>query len=146
WRVAALALVGAVFVAGLLVTLVMAPVWIVAAVRGRLAARGGAAVRFLPLGALAAVAVTFVLPILAVTSPGVTATHRLASPGPYALAVFLGSLLFPVLAALGVRAAIRSREARPFVRLYAALTCAAVLALAAYSAAIGWIGIRTWTM
>jgi hypothetical protein len=51
-----------------------------------------------------------------------------------------------VLAALGLRASLRAREARAFVRLYAGLTCGTVLVLAAYSAAIGWIGIRTWTL
>jgi hypothetical protein len=146
WRVIVVAAVGFLLVAGLLVSLVMAPVWIVAAVRRRLAPRGGAAVRFLPLGALAAVAVTFALPLAAVGSSGMTGTHRLAAPGPYSLAIFLGSLLFPVLAALGLWASLRAHEAGAFVRLYAGLTCAAVLVLAAYSAAIGWIGIRTWTM
>lgn len=146
WRVALIATVGLAIVGGLLVALLLTPVWILAAVRGRLANRGGAAVRLLPPSALIAVALTFGLPIAALSSSGMTGVHRLATVGPYSLAIFVSSLLFPLLAALGLRAAWRARQARATVRRFAHLTCAAVLVLAAYAAAIGWIGIRTWTM
>jgi hypothetical protein len=141
WRVIVVATVGFLLVAGLLVSLVMAPVWIVAAVRtGSLS--GGAAVRFLPLGALAAVA-AFTLPLAAVGSSGMTGAHRLASPGPTPSRSSWEASSSPCSPASASGPAF-AREARP--------SCACTRAdlrrrcCAGRLLAIGWIGIRTWTL
>jgi hypothetical protein len=79
WRVALIATVGVAIVGSILVSLLLTPVWILAAVRGRLANRGGAAVRLLPASALIAATLTFGLPIAALSSSGMTGVHRLAT-------------------------------------------------------------------
>ena len=146
WRIGLIALVGFLLGLGLLVSIAMLPVWIVGWIRGRLTGRGGSAIRFAPIGALAALALTFALPIAAISSPGMKALHRLADVGPYSLAILVCSILFPLLAALGLWLGVRRREAGWFVRIYACATSLAVLAVAAYAGSIGWIAARTWRM
>jgi multisubunit Na+/H+ antiporter MnhG subunit len=70
----------------------------------------------------------------------------LAEPGPLSVLILVCSLLFPLLAALGLWRSLRATEARAFVRLYAGLTSIAVLGVAIYAASIGWIGVATWKL
>ncbi len=146
WRAALIVIVLGLIVLGLLISIVMLPVWLIALFRGRLAERGGALVRFLPIGALATLLLTFVLPLLVIASGSTTAMHRLAEPGPYSITILLCSVAFPILAALGLWRSLRAPEAKRSVRLYARATTLAVLAFAAYAAAIGWVGVMTWKM
>jgi CubicO group peptidase (beta-lactamase class C family) len=146
WWVLVMASVLGLLALGALVGLVMSPFWLIAWLRGRLATRGGAGVRLLPLLACAALAVTFGLPLGYLASGAIPEALRLARPGPYSYLILVSSLLFPLLALLGLWRAIATAGVGPFVRLYAALTSLAVLAFSAYAASIGWIGARTWTM
>jgi len=146
WRAALIVAVLGLLVLGLLISVVMLPVWLIAKFRGRLAERGGALVRFLPIGALATLILTFVLPLLVIASGSTTAMHRLAEPGPYSIAILLCSLAFPILAALGLWRSLRAPGTKRSVRLYARATTLAVLAFATYAAAIGWVGVMTWKM
>jgi hypothetical protein len=124
----------------------MLPVWLIAKFRGRLAERGGALVRFLPVGALATLLLTFIPPLLIIGGGSTTAMRRLAAPGFTSITVLLCSLLFPLLAAWGFWRSFRAPGAKRFVRLYARATTLAVLVFAAYAAAIGWVGVMTWRM
>jgi CubicO group peptidase (beta-lactamase class C family) len=146
WRVAAIAAVLGLLVLGALVGLLMSPIWLVAGLRGRLGARGGAGVRLLPLLAVIALLVTFGLPFGYLVSGAIPEALRLAHPGPYSYAILASSLLFPLLALLGLWRALVAPDVGRIVRLYAALTSLAVLAFSAYAAAIGWLPARTWTM
>jgi CubicO group peptidase (beta-lactamase class C family) len=146
WRALVIAAVLLLLALGAVIGLVMSPVWLVALMRGRLAARGGALVRFLPLLGLVALGITFALPLGYLASGSIAAARPLAHPGPVACAVFACSVLFPLLGALGLWRAMRARDAGLFVRLHAGATSMALLAFAAYAAAIGWVGARTWTM
>jgi CubicO group peptidase (beta-lactamase class C family) len=146
WRVLVIACVLGLLTLAALLGLVMSPVWLIAWLRGRLATRGGAGVRFLPLLAIAALAVTFGLPLAYLTSGAIPEALRLARPGPYSYLILASSLLFPLLAVLGLWRALATDGVGRFVRLYAALTSLAVLAFSAYAASIGWVGARTWAM
>jgi hypothetical protein len=86
------------------------------------------------------------LAIRGAAGSGTSALHALADIGPYSLTIFAASLLFPLLAALGLWLALTRRDVSAVVRVYAALVCAALLAFSAYALPIGWIGARTWTM
>lgn len=131
---------------GVLISIVMLPVWLIALFRGRLVERGGALVRFLPGGALAALLLTFVLPLLVIASGSTTAMRRLGEPGPYSITILLCSLSFPMLAAWGFWRSLKAPAAKLPVRLFARATTLAVLVFAAYAAAIGWVGAMTWRM
>jgi hypothetical protein len=146
WRAAAIVAVLGALVLGAVFGLVMTPVWLIALARGRLAARGGAAVRFLPVLSVAALVVTFGLPFTYLASGQIPDALRLAHPGPFAYTILAASLLFPLLAAAGVWRALTASGTGRLVRFYAAATSLALLALAAYAAAIGWVPARTWTM
>ncbi|MES2129567.1 MAG: serine hydrolase domain-containing protein [Pseudomonadota bacterium] len=146
WRAAIIVLVLATMALGAVIAVLMAPVWLVAWGRGRLKDKGGAAMRFLPLLAFAAFGMTFAFPFSIMASGDVTATRALAAPGLYSIAVFLCSLLFPLLSAIGLWCALRGTDAGRMVRVYVGLTSLALLAFSAYAASIGWIGACTWTM
>ncbi|HEY2344506.1 MAG TPA: serine hydrolase domain-containing protein [Xanthomonadaceae bacterium] len=136
--------IGFVLVVGTLIGLVLLLVWTVARLRGR--ARGGAMVRLWPIAGVVALVATFALPLAALLAPGMQAVHRLSDAGPYAVAIMLGSLLFPVFGALGLVSSLRANEARRFVRINAGLVSIALLAVAGYAFSIGWIGMRTWAL
>ena len=146
WRAVLIFLVLGLLVLGALISVVMLPVWLIAWLRGRLADRGGVLVRLLPIGALVALLATFVLPLLVVVSGSTTAMRQLAEPGIYSIAILLCSVLFPLLAVLGLWRSLRATGANAFVRLYAGLTTLGILAFAVYAASIGWVGAATWTM
>jgi CubicO group peptidase (beta-lactamase class C family) len=146
WSVAVSFAVIGLLVIGVFISVVMLPIWLIALFRGRLVERGGALVRFLPVGALATLLLTFALPLAVIASGSTTAMHRLGEPGPYSITILLCSLAFPILAAWGLWRSLHAREAKLFVRLYARATTLAVLLFAVYAAAIGWVGVMTWRM
>ncbi len=146
WRAGVIAGVLGLMALGAVIAIMMSPVWLVAWLRGRSSERSGASVRFLPFLAFVAMAVTFALPIAFVASGSIPATRLLAAPGPYSITVLVCSVLFPLLAALGLWHALRADGANVVVRLYAGLTSLALLVFSAYAASIGWVGAQTWTM
>ncbi|MEQ1863653.1 MAG: serine hydrolase domain-containing protein [Micropepsaceae bacterium] len=146
WRVAVIAGVLGFLALGAVIAVLMSPVWLIAWLRGRLADRGGALVRILPLLSVVALIVTFALPLGYLTSGAIPAALQLAQPGPYAYTIFASSILFPLFAALGLWRALTASGVGVFVRLHAMLTSLALLAFCAYAASIGWVGAQTWTM
>jgi hypothetical protein len=145
WRAVSIAAVGAILALGLVVTIVMTPVWLVSGLRGRLGERGGLTMRLLPFLAYAALLITLGLVGYAVLGSGTSVLTNLAY-GPYSQTVFVASILFPLVSLLGFVAAFRTSNANAFVRLYIGLTCLALLAVAGYLGSIGWIGVKTWAM
>lgn len=146
WRAIAIAAVLILVALGTVFGVVMTIPWLVAGVRGRLHARGGWLVRFAPLLSILALAATFGMAVYGVAAAGGSALHALADIGPYSLTIFACSILFPLFAALGLWLALTRRDVSAVVRIYATLTCAALLAFSAYALLIGWVGARTWTM
>lgn len=146
WRAILIVTVLLLFVLGAIVTLVMAPVWIVLALMGRLRERGGLAMRLLPLASIATLLVTFGLTLTLVQGSGTSAIAALAGPTPYSLTILVCSILFPLFAAWGLWAGLRPGAAGWFPRAYLTTTSAALLALSIYAASIGWVGVRIWTM
>ncbi|MCE9638629.1 MAG: beta-lactamase family protein, partial [Betaproteobacteria bacterium] len=102
WRVAVIVAVLGFLALGAAIAILMSPVWLISWFRGRLADRGGALVRFLPLLAVVALSVTFALPFGYLASGAIPAALQLAQPGPYAYTIFASSILFPLLAAIGL--------------------------------------------
>ena len=135
----------AALVVSIVLAVVMLPFQVVGAFRGRLAARGGALARLLPLGALASLVATFALPLAAFASQAPDSLNGMVRPSLLSITVLVCSLAFPVLAALGLWRAVVAKHLGWFVRGYAVVACAAVLLAAAYAARFGWLGVRTWT-
>ncbi|HJW93855.1 MAG TPA: serine hydrolase domain-containing protein [Thermoanaerobaculia bacterium] len=100
----------------------------------------------LPLASIAALAVAAVLPIRAFIASGTSAVRQLAEVCPYSLTILACSVLFPLLALAGLVLSVRNREATRFLRAYTATTSLALLVVAVYLAAIGWLPLRTWVM
>ena len=146
WRALLIFAVLGSIVLGVLVSAVLLPLWLVALFRGRLAGRGGALVRLLPVGALATLLLTFILPLLVISSGSTTAMRRLADPSVTSIVVLGCSVLFPLLAAWGFWRSLKTPAAKLPVRLYAGATTLAVLIFSAYAAVIGWVGAMTWRM
>lgn len=146
WRAVVIVAVLASLVLGFLISTLMAPFWLVSWARGRLADRGGAGLRFLPLAACVLLGVTFVLPFSIFMSTDTEAVRALAVPGGISLTVLVCSLLYPLLSAISLWRALRATGASTFVRIHAGLTSAALLAFSAYAGSIGWVGARTWLM
>ena len=116
WRVAVIAGVLGFLALGAVIAVLMSPVWLIAWLRGRLADRGGALVRILPLLSVVALIVTFALPLGYLTSGAIPAALQLAQPGPYAYTIFASSILFPLFAALGLWRALRgTKDSAAFV-------------------------------
>ncbi len=146
WQLLTKGLLAAVLLLAALMGLVMLIPWVIAQRRGLLAHQGGLLLRLAPVGAVAACAVTLVLPLLVLSESGGTAVQKLAGIGAYCLLIFAASLAYPVLAVAGVALAVRQRSARASIRLYAGLSSTALLGIAVYAAAIGWLPLRTWSM
>ncbi|MBI1211696.1 MAG: serine hydrolase [Alphaproteobacteria bacterium] len=145
WRAGTLVAVAGILMLGLALSLIMTPVWLVSAVRGRLAERGGLIMRLLPLLSFLSFVTMMGLVAYAVLGSGTSAWTNLAY-GPYSQTIFVASILFPLLALGGFVAAWRGSSANWFVRSYLGLTSLALLAVAAYLASIGWVGVETWAM
>ena len=146
WTMLALWFAGALLAIGLLLSIVMLPVWLIALARGRLRQRGGAAVRFIPVLGYAAFLATFAMPLKQVATSGMIALHRLADVGPYSLTIFACSIVFPLCALAGLWLVWRRRGVGRFVRFYATTACLGLVAAALYAGSIGWIGAMTWKM
>jgi CubicO group peptidase (beta-lactamase class C family) len=145
WRIVAIWLVAGVLVLGAVTGIILLLVRGVGRLRGRAGVRGGLALRLLPLLGIAALVANVMMPITAYSDAG-SAVNRLAEVGPYSLTIFACSLLYPLLALMGLVLALRMDTAGRFVRTYAALTSLALLCVTGYAAAIGWFAMRTWTM
>lgn len=145
WMAAAVVGIAGVLAIGLALSLLMTPVWIVSAVRGRLSERGGLIMRLLPLFAFLSFVAMMGLVAYAVLGSGTSAWTNLAY-GPYSITIFVTSILFPLFALLGLLAAWRGTNANGFVRLFLGLTSLAMLVVAGYLASIGWVGVQTWAM
>jgi CubicO group peptidase (beta-lactamase class C family) len=145
WRAVLLAAIAVVLAVGLVLTILMTPVWLVSAARGRLSERGGLIMRLLPLLAFLSFATMMGLVAYAVLGSGTSAWTNLAY-GAYSQTIFVASVLFPLFALLGVVAAWRGTNANGFVRLLLGITSLAMLAGASYLASIGWVGVQTWAM
>ncbi|HXC54074.1 MAG TPA: serine hydrolase domain-containing protein [Rhizomicrobium sp.] len=139
---AVLALIGLGAIGGV----VMLVPWIVGQVRGRLAARGGLLMRLLPLLSVAALVATFALPFGVINDSGASAVHQLAEVGPYSLTVLVCSVLYPLLALLGLVLAVRNAAAPLAIRAYVGLASLGLVAAGVYAASIGWFAVRSWTM
>ncbi len=100
----------------------------------------------LPLASIAALAVAAILPIRSFIASGTSALRQLSEVGPYSLTILTCSVLFPLLALLGLVLSLRNRDASRFLRAYTATTSLALLVVAAYLVAIGWLPLRTWVM
>lgn len=146
WHMIGLWLLGAVLALGLLVGIVMLIPWLVWALRGRLADRGGLLFRLLPLAAIAALAVTLALPLLAYSGSGGTSVQQLAGIGSYSLLILACSVLYPLLALTGMVTTMRKRAAPRLIRAYVGLTSLGLISIAAYAVTIGWLPLRTWVL
>jgi len=146
WHMAGLWLLGAILVLGLVVGVGLLIPWLIAYRRGRLAGKGGLRLRLLPLVAIAALAVTLALPLLAFSDSGSTSVQQLASIGCYSLLVLACSLLYPLLALTGLVSTVRHRAAPLLVRAYVGLSSLALATVAVYAATIGWLPLRTWVL
>jgi CubicO group peptidase (beta-lactamase class C family) len=146
WKMAVLWLAGALLAVGLVLSIVMLPVWLIALARGRLKQRGGAAVRFVPVLGYIALIATFAMPLIQVSASGMIALHRLADVGLYSLTIFVCSIVFPVCAVLGLWLAWRRGGVSRFVRIYATTACLGLAAAAIYAGRFGWVGAMTWNM
>ena len=146
WRMIVRWLATLLLAIGLVLSVVMLPIWLIALLRGRLKKRGGAAIRFVPVLGYAALVATLALPLAQVTASGMKALHRIADIGPYSLTIFVCSIVFPICAVLGLWLAWRGAKAGRFARFYATTACLGLAAAAIYAGSIGWIGAMTWNM
>lgn len=146
WHMIALWLLGAVLALALLVGVVMLIPWAVAYRRGRLAGQGGFWFRLLPLTAIGALAVTLVLPLMAISDAGSAAVRPIANVGAYSLLIMACSMLYPLIALTGMAAAMRQRTAPRWIRAYVGLSSLGLFSVAGYAATIGWLPLRTWVM
>lgn len=140
WGVALLILLATVF------GLIMLIPWSIAQARGRLATRGGLAMRLVPFAGLAALIVNVLLPLKSFAGMSVSGLRPLAVVGPDSLTIFACSLLYPLCGVIGLLLTVRVRGAAWPIRLYAGLTSLALLCVAGYAVTIGWFAMRTWTM
>jgi CubicO group peptidase (beta-lactamase class C family) len=146
WRMVVIWITGALVLLGAVIGIVMLIPWIVSGARGRLAGRGGLAMRLLPLVAIGALAVMFVLPFAAFTGSGTTAVRQLAQLSPTSITILVCSVLYPLLALICLVLAVRRSSAGMFARVYCGATSSALLVVAGYASGIGWLALRTWTM
>ena len=147
WRVYGLWLTGGLIALGSVIGVVMLFLpWVIGLIAGRGIAPGTWLMRLTPLLSTAALVVTFLLPFLAFADSGASAVRELAEIGPYSLAIMACSILFPLLALLGLYLAVRSADAPLFIRAYVGLTSLSLAAAAGYETYIGWFALRTWTM
>ena len=146
WLVSVFVVVGLLAI-GLLVSLAMIPVWIVAAIRRRFALRGTLLLPALPFASLIAMAATLGAPILAFNVYGAgPALATLGHANVYTVSAFVCSLLFPTFAIAGLWFAVRSDDIWRIVRIYVGAVSVALLTASIYAASIGWIGARIWAM
>ncbi|MBV9992056.1 MAG: beta-lactamase family protein [Alphaproteobacteria bacterium] len=145
WRVVVVFAVLGAIALGAVFGAVMTIPWLVGGFRGRLTERGGWMVRFAPLLSILCLVAALGMTMYVVLGSGTSALRLLAEVGPYSVTIFVLTLLYPLLAALGLWLAL-TRKAPAIVRLYAAITCAGMLAFSAYALPIGWVGARVWAM
>jgi hypothetical protein len=104
-------LLGAILVLGPLVGSVMLIPRVIAYRRGRLADKACLYFRLLPLVAIAPLAATLALPLLALSNSGSTSVQQLANIGPYSLLILFCSVLYPLLALTGMVSTVRNQAA-----------------------------------
>lgn len=137
-KLAALAL----FVAGLVVALAYACLWVPSALMGRLKDRGGVALRFWPGFAIHLSAASALIPLALLQTDDLMILGRPSVAGWAAFAVTIAAPLATVVAAfLALRP---PRNANRVSRILAAF-CALMAATAClYLASQGWTGLRLW--
>jgi CubicO group peptidase (beta-lactamase class C family) len=144
WTPLALAELGmtALFLLSLVATLLFALVWVPRWLFRRLAGVPRLRVRVWPL--LSALAILAFIGLLLLSSRDAIA--RLGHPTPWALALFVTSLVFPLTAIAGVLSALQApaAEVRRGIRLLALVTSLVFLIAALYLARWGIVGWRTW--
>jgi len=111
WQMIGLWLLGAILVLSPLVGSVMLIPRVIAYRRGRLADKACLYFRLLPLVAIAPLAATLALPLLALSNSGSTSVQQLASIGPYSLLILFCSVLYPLLALTGMVSTVRNQAA-----------------------------------
>jgi hypothetical protein len=146
WRIAAIWGVALLVPLTTAFGLIMLIPWLIAQARGRLATRGGLAMRLVPLAGLAALLVNFLLPLKAAAAGSLSGLRLLADVGPYSLTIFACSLLYPLCGLIGLLLTVRGRGAAWPSRFYAGVASLALLCVTGYAMAIGWFALRTWTM
>ena len=146
WRIIAIFGVAILVLSGAAFGVMTLVPWLASQARGRLATRGGLTLRLIPLIGAAAVIANFILPMKAISAPGIAGLQQLANVGPYSLTILACSLLYPLCGVIGLALAVRGRGAGWLSRCYAGLTSAALLCITGYAIAIGWFAMRTWTM
>jgi hypothetical protein len=146
WIVAGEVLVSAVLLLGAIVGIIMLIPWLYFAGRGRLAERGGLFMRVAPLASTVMLGALLAMPLMVIQGSNTSALHQLSDVGPYSLTILAASILFPLLALAGLVLAVRNADARGVVRGYVVVNSLALVIVAAYLAAIGWIPMQSWTM
>jgi hypothetical protein len=148
WLAALAVAIGATIILGPLIALFLALSWLVLLAMKRRQARRRLGLRVLALPVLSFITLvmTFGLAIMQIAGSGTSSIAMIASPTPYAIAILLCSVLFPVFAIAGLWMSIRTRRVNGVVQIYLVAFSAALIVASVYAASIGWIGVRIWTM
>jgi len=126
----------------MLSAIVFAPVWIVRLLLGRLRGAKHLSVRALPLLAVVMLLITLVVFVTAMSN-----VAHLGVMSAWSLSITALTILFPLASAAGLVQAVRSFRwsgVNRAVRVHSLLVSLANVAAAAYLAAYGWVGVRTW--
>jgi CubicO group peptidase (beta-lactamase class C family) len=148
WQMALYALIAALVVTGPVVALLLGIAWLALLFGKRHETRHrlGYRILLLPLLSFAALVATFGMALAQIAGSGTSAIATIASPTPYAIAIFVFSLAFPIPALAGLWTSWRARDVAPIARGYIAAFSAALIAVSVYALLIGWVGMRIWTM
>jgi hypothetical protein len=132
----------ALFLLALAVTLIFALVWVPRWLFRRLAAVPRLRIRVWPL--LAALAVVAFVGVAVLSSEN--AIPRLGNPTPWAITLFVATLVFPVSSVAGLVAALRTPpgEVRRGIRILTLATSLIFVVVAIYLAWFGMVGWRSW--
>jgi hypothetical protein len=145
WTPVALAEIGmtALFLLALVVTVAFALVWAPRWLFRRLAGVPRLRLRVWPL--LSALSVLAFVGVALLSSED--AIPRLGNPTPWAITLFVATLVFPLTAVIGLISAIRTPagEVRRGIRILALATSLVFVVVAAYLGWWGLIGWRSWT-
>ena len=148
WQAAIAVATAAIVIIGPLIALFLALAWLVLlAMRRRTARRRlGLRVLALPVLSFITLVMTFGLAIMQIAGSGTSSIALIASPTPYAIAILICSILFPLFAIAGVWASIRAKRINRVAQIYLVTFSAALVVASVYAASIGWVGVRIWTM
>lgn len=122
-----------------------APVWLIAAARGKLGL-GAAAVRLLPFLAVVSFLALSAEFAAALQIPDAEQPALFGRPSTISIALFATTLAIPLFGAAGVAACLLPRKNDRLVRTLGFSASSLVLLASAYLALFGWIGMRTWLL